>query len=277
METLALTIRLDEGLHELLIAELAEIGFDAFMEEGDELKAYGPVGAWREIEAKLMGWLRARLVEAQIKVEMLPEKNWNATWEASIEPLDVGRFVIAPTWANLGPEHAAKELLLIDPKMSFGTGYHESTRIAIRLLERIVKEGDVVLDAGTGTGILAIASLKLGARSALGFDIDTLAVESAAENATLNAVGDRFEVREGAIEVVPEAGYDVVLANMVRYRLEPLIPQLAQKLRSGGHLVLAGLLRSEKDHMMTVLHPVGLEFSDETEENEWWGCTCRKV
>ncbi len=272
LETLALTIRIDEGLHEPLIAELAEIGFDAFVEEGDALKAYGPVGSWREIEAKLMGWLRARLVDASINVEMLPAENWNAKWEATIQPLPVGPFVIAPTWAELEAEHKEKHLILIDPKMSFGTGFHESTRLALRLMDGVIKTGDNVLDAGTGTGVLSIAALKLGAGSALGFDYDMLAVESAQDNGVLNGVDDRFEVRECTVEAIPEVGFEVILANMISSRLAPIVPQLPKKLTSGGRLILSGMLKTERDMMLTILTDAGLETVDEASENDWWGC-----
>ena len=250
MDTLALTMHLTKDLHEALVAELAEVGFEAFTEEGDELKAYGPVGIWgKDIEAGLTEWFATRRVDARIDVQTLPLENWNAKWEASIQPLNVGPFVIAPTWAVLGPEHADKPVLLIDPKMSFGTGHHESTRIALLLLEGAVQDRDRILDAGTGTGVLAIAALKLGAANVLGFDIDPLGAESAVENASLNRVEGQFEVREGTIDMVEEADFDVVVANMIRSRLEPIVPRLSEKLSSGGRLILAGLLRSEKATM----------------------------
>lgn len=272
LETLALTIRIDEGLHEPLIAELAEIGFDAFAEEGNALKAYGPVGSWREIEAKLMSWLRARLVDASINVEVIPAENWNAKWEATIKPLQVGSFVIAPTWAELGPEHAGRHLILIDPKMSFGTGFHESTRLALRLLEGIVHTGDNVLDIGTGTGVLAIAALKLGAGKALGFDFDMLAVESAQDNAVLNGVQERFEVREGTIEAIGDIGFQVIALNMISSRLTPIIPQVLAKLAVNGSLILSGILKTEREMMLGIMEGAGFRLADEAAENDWWGC-----
>ncbi len=277
METLALTVHITDGLREELVAELAEIGFEAFLEEDDHLKAYGPIGLWLEVEAKLMGWLRARHVGAAINIEVLPAENWNAKWEATIQPLVVGSFVIAPTWAEPRPEHASLTLLQIDPKMSFGTGHHESTRLALRLLEQTIRTGNRVLDAGTGTGVLAIAAVKLGAASALGFDIDPTSVGNAIENARLNHVHPAFEVRQGTLDTVGEIDFDVVVVNMIRMRLEPLLPALALKLSTSGSIILSGLLQTEGPAMTDLLHSLGLQVVEEATENDWWGCVASSV
>src|SRR5690606_26129531 len=201
--TVAITVTLPDDLHELLIAELADLGFDAFEREDGAVVAYGPAAVWTGVAREAVeDWLRARGLPEHVEERTMLAVNWNARWEATIRPIPVGPFVIAPTWAEVPEEHAGKTLLRIDPKMSFGTGYHESTRLALRFLPGLVGRtpgGERVLDAGTGTGILAIAALRLGAREAVGFDIDPWSAENAAENAALNGVADRFEVREGGI------------------------------------------------------------------------------
>jgi len=158
--------------------------------------------------------------------------------------------------------------------MSFGTGYHESTRLVLRFLPGLVggdaSSGERVLDAGTGTGVLAIAALKLGAASAIGFDIDPWAQTNATENALLNGVADRFEVREGSLDAVPETGFDLVLANINRNALLGLMPTFAAKLAPEGRLVLAGLLRTDRDVMLAAVRAAGLAVYDEATENEWW-------
>ena len=278
METIALHIRLPEGMHDVLIAELADAGFEAFEQNSDELTAYGPDVVWNgNVERSLKAWLRTYDPDVRFEVQVLPQENWNERWEAGIQPLEVGGFVIAPTWAAPGFGSADTKLLFIDPKMSFGTGHHESTRIALRLLEKAVRPGNSVLDAGTGTGILALAALKTGCAYALGFDLDPVAVANAKENAALNKAEATFEVREGTIDAVQEKDFDVVVANMIRSRLAPLIPRVAEKLAPHGSLVFSGLLQEEKALIEEHFERAGLRIAEEANENEWWGGICRKM
>lgn len=132
----------------------------------------------------------------------VPDEDWGLAWKAYFKSTRVGnRFVVKPPWENW---NAAPDDLVIDisPKMAFGTGSHETTRLCIGMLERLQRPGMTVLDVGTGSGILAIAALKLGAASALGLDVEEESVENAAENAVLNGVSDRFEVRLGSLEIL---------------------------------------------------------------------------
>jgi ribosomal protein L11 methyltransferase len=271
MPTLALTVRLPERYHEFLIAELSDLGFTAFEEGTEAITAYGPAERWDDVgRQQVEGWLYGHGLPIELSEEVAPEENWNARWEASIEPLPVGRFLIKPTWHPVPPEHADKVILEIDPKMAFGTGYHPSTRMALRFLPGIVQEGARVLDAGTGTGVLALAALKLGADHAIGFDIDPWASVNAAENAERNGLAERFEVREGSLEVVPERGFDLVLANINRNTLIDMLPVLAEWTVPGGYIVLAGLLREDRRAVLAAAEAAGLSLYDEASEAEWW-------
>lgn len=273
--TIALTIAVPDEQHEWLIAELADLGFDAFEREDDAVIAYGPSSAWTGVaREEVARWLRQHGLPEAFEERTLPQENWNARWEATIEALAVGDFVVAPTWAEIPPTLAEKRLLRIDPKMSFGTGYHASTRLALRFLPGLVTEGMRVLDAGTGTGILAISALVLGASEAIGFDIDPWSTTNATENAELNRVADRFDVREGSLEVVPEGDFGLVLANINRNALGVMLPDLAEKLAESGKLVLAGLLQSDREGMLEAISEVNLTLYDEAVEGEWWSCVC---
>ena len=274
MRTLALTFRLADDHHEALIAELADLGFDAFESDDDRLIAYGPAAEWDDVSRDAVtAWLYARgLDDAEVEETLVEPENWNARWEATMQPVVAGRFVVAPTWAALPPEAEGRRVLRIDPKMSFGTGYHESTRLALGLLPRVVHPGARVLDVGTGTGILALAALALGADHALGCDIDPWSVVNAEENAGLNGFTDRFEVREGSLEVVPEDGFDLVCANIHLNVLVALLPGLKAKRVPGGFLLLAGLLRTDQPAMEAALTRAGLAVQAEDVEGEWWAC-----
>lgn len=277
-DTLRLALPVGDDGPEPLVAALADLGFDAFEEADDGLVAYAPAPRWdavtREAVAAL---LRARdLDEAALHEEVVPDQDWNATWEASLQPVEAGSFVIAPTWADLSPALASRTVLRIDPKMAFGTGYHESTRLVLRLLPSVVVQGARVLDVGTGTGVLALGALQLGAASAIGVDIDPWSVANGAENAERNGLADRFEVREGSLEVVPEVGFDLVLANIIRAVLEPMLPDLVRIAAPAAAIVLAGLLRTERETMLEAAAASGLVLVDEGTENEWWACTLKK-
>ncbi len=277
MKTLELVLRVPDRYHEFLIAELADLDFESFEQGDDRLTAYAPVTRWSDVQREQVErWLRAYDLPVEMEERIVREENWNAQWEETIRPLAVGRFLIKPTWADVPPEHADKLLLEIDPKMSFGTGYHESTRLALGFLPAFVRGGETVLDAGTGTGVLGIAALKLDAASALGFDIDPWASVNATENALLNGVADRFEVREGSLDVIPETDFDLVFANINRNVLLALLPDFAAKLKPSGRLVLAGLLTTDREAMLAAVEKAGLHLYDEATENEWWSLIVTK-
>ena len=273
-DTLRLAVPVLPDLREALVARLAAAGFEAFEEPPGALVAYAPVGTVdRDAVAHALDAAGTRgAAETTI-----PDQNWNAAWEATIQPTRVGPFVVAPTWAVLPPDLAALAVLRIDPKMAFGTGYHESTRLALGLLAPRVTAGGRVLDVGAGTGVLALAALTTGAASAVGVDIDPWSVENARENAVLNGVADRFENRLGSIEEVPETGFDLVLANILRVILVPMMPDLAARMAPRGTLVLAGILRTERDTMLAAAAESDLALATEATENEWWAGTFERV
>lgn len=269
--SLELAFHAPNDLHDVLVADLDALGFEGFVEEDGLLRAYVPEAAWTEAVQDAAEAVRLRYeIPREIEVARVEDQNWNAAFEATIPAVAAPPFVILPSWRTLGPEHEGLTALHIDPKMSFGTGLHESTRLVLGLLPRVVEAGDRVLDAGTGTGVLAIAALKLGAAHAVAFDIDAWAEENAGENATRNGVEGRLDVRIGDLDVVPEDGFNVVLANIHREVLLGMLPGLAAKTRAGGRLVLAGLLRRDADTMRAATRAAGFETLHEAEENDWW-------
>lgn len=271
MHTIELTLHVADHLHEFLIAELADLDAEGFVQEEDRLLAYLPAPRWNDVKREhVERWLLAHGTDAPLEERVVEPQNWNAQWEETIRPLAIGPFLVKPTWTSAPPEHAEKILLEVDPKMSFGTGYHESTRLVLRFLPKLVREGDHVLDAGTGTGILAIAALKLGATSAIAFDVDPWAQENAVENFYLNGVAEQIAFRKGSIDVVAEAGFDLVLANINRNVLLDFLPTLAEKTRVGGRLALAGLLRQDREQMLEAAAAHAFTPVHEATEGEWW-------
>lgn len=183
---------------------------------------------------------------------LLEDKNWNEEWEKGLRSVDVPPFFIKPdVWKGAVPEE--RIVLRINPKMAFGTGYHETTRLVLSMIPEYCTKGCSVIDAGAGTGVLSIAALKIGAKVALGFDIDPWSKVNAEENARLNQVEDSFEVYLGSVEQLQgKEKADLVMANINRNALVELLPDISQYVKSNGILVLSGLLESDKDDIMSL-------------------------
>ncbi len=269
MGTVELRIPIASEHHDAVVAEL-EASAIGFLTEHDALRAYFPAEGWSDARTQaLISWLRERQWAAEIDTTFHADTNWNAQWESTVESVTAGRFRIRPTWAD--PDGSPDDVydLLIDPKMSFGTGYHESTRLMLRLLPDVVATGGRLLDVGTGTGVLSIAACRLGAAHCIAIDIDPNAVENAPENAELNDVADRIDVRRGSLGVVPESGFDAILANINRNVLHEMLPVLADKSVPGASLALAGLLRRDESAITDRAEACGFSVAAVVDENDW--------
>ena len=276
--TIELTVYLADDLHDFLIAELAELDFDTFVQDDNQVKAYALANQWDGVKREQVEqWLAAQgLGPETVEEQLIDPDNWNAAWEASVQAVPVGPFVIKPSWAEIPPDCAGRIVLHIDPKMSFGTGYHESTRLILRFLKHLIKPGMTVLDAGAGTGILAIGAIKLGAASAIAFDIDGWAKTNGEENAARNDVANVIDFRKGGMEVVSEGPFDVVIANINRNVLLDMMPTFAEKTRADGHLILAGLLQTDRQQMLDAANAHGFTYVREAIENEWWSVVLKR-
>ena len=271
MRTVEITLYVGDDLQEYLIADLMNLDFDGFEQEDFRLKAYIRAPRWDDAKREYVEqWLRARGIHEPVEERIVEEENWNRQWEETVQPVAVGSFLVKPTWADMPFEHADRMLLEIDPKMSFGTGYHESTRLMLRLLPEQVKAGERVLDVGTGTGILAVAAVKLGAGPVLAVDTDRWAQRNAVENFYLNRVEEQVTFRAGSLGVVPEGAFGLIMANINRNVLLGMLPLLAHKVRPGGRVVLSGLLRADRPDMLKAAADKGLTPVAEAEEGRWW-------
>lgn len=271
MSTVALKIFVDDPYQEFLIAELSDLDFDAFEQSDDYLVAYIPSSRWDDVKREhIQLWLADHGQPTSMTERVIQEENWNRRWEETVAPIAIEPFLVKPTWRDVPEEHKDLILLEIDPKMSFGTGYHESTRLILRLLPDYVQEGAHVLDAGTGTGILAIASIKLGAAMADAFDIDPWSQRNALENVYLNEVQDQVHIHEGGIDAMPKAEYDVVLANINLHVIAGLLEKFAQRLPGAGRLLVSGILSKDRDRLVDAAVRKGFSLIEEREEGEWW-------
>jgi len=223
-----------------------------------------------EFEEALTKLKNDMLIESfRIEKELLEDQNWNKLWEKSREVIRVSnRIVIKPTFKN----YSAKKnevILNIDPKMSFGTGEHQTTKLILRLLETYSRESVKVLDVGSGTGILAITAIKLGASKAVAVDFDEICLENCKENCLHNNVEDTVEVLTGEIDSVDGKNFDLILANIQKNVLLEIAEKIKLKLNQSGVVILSGLLESDKSAIEKKYHSLGFKTTQIEQMDEW--------
>mgnify|MGYP001810548149 CR=1 FL=1 len=245
---------------DMLVATLAEVGYEGFEETSDALHAFIPAEDFDKdaLDAVANG--------IPYTLEDIEQRNWNAEWEAGIEPVVVEDFCTVRAHFH-EPASGTPYEVIITPKMSFGTGHHATTRLVIGAMQGIDFGGKRVLDFGTGTGVLAILAAKLGATELLGIDIDVWAVDNAIENAGRNDCS-HIDMRLGILDDV-DGRYDVILANINRHILLAGMERMYGLLETGGTIVMSGLLTD--DEQIVVVNARAVGFTDEyvTTENGW--------
>lgn len=255
-----------ESEGEMIGAFCTELGFEAFEEEDGGLKAY--IGL-EKIDDCFENRLREMIpFEVDYIVKGLEDRNWNEEWEASFEPVIVGDF--CSIRADFHPKvEGVRYDLVINPKMAFGTGHHETTYMMIERMEKVAFEGKRVLDFGSGTGVLAILAEKMGAERVTAIDNDENAYENALENVSLNGC-HKVDCGLGGLEILDEdVHYDVILANINRNVLLDSVDGLKGLLKDGGVLILSGILRSDVALVVGAYEGGGFEVGEVSERGEW--------
>lgn len=240
----------------------------AAVEEGlDEIRSWGvDVGA------------------GTIEASQTEDKDWINNWKEYFHQFYVDDILIKPSWEDVRPEDREKLLIQIDPGTAFGTGMHETTQLCIRQIRKYVTPETVMLDVGTGSGILSIAAIKLGAKYALGTDLDPCAISATKENMEVNGIGeDQFSVMIGNIiddeEVQRAAGYekyDIVAANILAEVLVPLTPVIVNQMKKGGIYITSGIIDDKEETVVNAVRAAGLEVLEVTYQGEWVSVTARK-
>lgn len=267
MDYLEFKVTCLEEFREILIAELAEIGFDSFMETEEGLDAYAPQNefdreAFNEIVEKYS-------LPAQISMHesIMPKVNWNEEWEKNYDPITVEDLVFVRASFHK-PAEGFKYEIVINPKMSFGTGHHATTFQMLKHQGEIDHQGKRVLDVGSGTGILAIMAHLLKAKEVEAFDIDEWCVENGNENFDLNGLTTRMDI--GTIrEVNPQGIYDIILANINKNVLLDEMEIYASLMPSEGYLLLSGFYTEDIDDLMEVAQPLGIKLLKSNSKDNW--------
>lgn len=219
-----------------------------------------------------------QIVIHDIRYSPLEDNDWETAWQAYYEPIHVSRFMdIVPIWEKDDqPKDPKKTTLFLDPGMAFGTGSHETTKLALRLLEIAMAGGEDVIDVGTGSGVLAIAAKKLGANKVEAYDYDGSILDITRNNFALNDVEDAINVAQNNILNDIHTQVDIITANILFEILEPLIPQAYNNLKMNGQLILSGIFQDKKEDMLKLLADNDFTVDIIMHMGEWYGILAHK-
>ena len=219
--------------------------------------------------------LEAAGIPYTVETAGVEQEDWQNAWRKYYHPMDIGRrLAVVPSWQDYPTGRIA---LRLDPGLAFGTGGHETTSLCLEALDELVAGGERVLDIGTGSGILAIAALKLGAAAAEGVDIDPVAVRTACENAALNGVADRFTGLEGDLSDKASGRYDIITANIVANAIIALAPAVPGLLAAGGRFIASGIIDTRADEVAAALAAAGLGPIARRDKRGWVCFVCGGV
>jgi ribosomal protein L11 methyltransferase len=267
MDYLEFKIKCLEEFREILIAELADIGFDSFLETEEGIDAYiSETDFDREKFDETISNYR-EVAQISLTEGVMPKVNWNEEWEKNYDPIAVDDLVYVR--ASFHPTQSGfRYEIVINPKMSFGTGHHATTFQMLSHQGGLDHSGKRVLDVGSGTGILAIMAHLLGAGEVEAFDIDDWCVDNGNENFDLNGLKTRMGL--GTIrEVNPQGVFDIILANINKNVLLDEMEIYAGLLPSGGYLLLSGFYTEDIDDLVAVAEPLGLSLQQKSSKDNW--------
>ncbi|NHA03653.1 50S ribosomal protein L11 methyltransferase [Mucilaginibacter sp. HC2] len=267
-ELLFTTITTEDYQQDLLINALGEIGFDTFEELEFGFKAYIPTDDFDEQQLKEHLLPYRDMFTFSYEIALIPQKNWNEVWESNFEPIEIGdKIYVRATFHPARPAFPYE--IVIDPKMAFGTGHHQTTSMMLELILENDFAGKKVLDMGCGTGILAIMAAKLNAAEITAIDYDPVCYDSTIENSALNHITNITPLC-GSKEVIPEEQYDIILANINRNILLDQMERYTQVLKAGGEIYFSGFYESPDLEIITdEARKYGLKYITHKKTNDW--------
>ncbi|MFZ1804300.1 MAG: 50S ribosomal protein L11 methyltransferase [Nitrospira sp.] len=264
--------RLDAGE---LLSRLDDAAVQGAWEDEGVVHLYWAEDQWNDEKLASVQSVLADLVQPSraipLSVQRVPSQDWNEAWTRSVKPLRIGRLVIRPSWEPvvLGPQDIE---IVLDPKQAFGTGHHATTRMLLEWLQKDIRGGEQILDVGAGSAILAMAAVKLGAASAIGVEIDSVAVDCAKEYVELNGLADRIELLCGTLADLPQGRRttaDLVLANLDRQTVLNLADDLVCSALRGASIMVSGILVEQQAEIMDRLSSLGLACVERREADGW--------
>lgn len=267
-ELLFTTITTEDYQQDLLINALGEIGFDTFEELDFGFKAYIPATDFDQNKLDEQLSLYQDMFTFSYEVTLIPQKNWNEVWESNFEPIEIGnKIFVRATFHQPRPKFPYE--IVIDPKMAFGTGHHQTTSMMLELILENDFENKTVLDMGCGTGILAIMASKLGASAITAIDYDPVCYESTIENAQLNHI-QNIKALCGSKEVIPDEQFDIILANINRNILLDQMQRYSEVLKVGGEIYFSGFYETpDLDIITDEARKHGLKYIIHKKNKDW--------
>lgn len=257
---------------EILYAKMAQSGFEGFIEGDDGIQAYIDEAHFDAEELnQLIDELAGFNIKVQYRFHKTEDQNWNEEWEKKFDPVVINERVLirAPFHDSSGDLDCT---LVIEPKMSFGTGHHHTTKLMIREMGNHVLEGKRILDMGCGTGVLGIYACKLGAARVLGVDNDQWAYENALENVSRNGA-TTMDVRLGDVGVLYKEKFDMILANITRNTLVRDLSVYTQHLLEQGLMLVSGILAEDVQYVLNEAYRCGMDHMNTREESNWISLT----
>ncbi|MDF1611175.1 50S ribosomal protein L11 methyltransferase [Stygiobacter electus] len=258
---------------DLLSGFLWQLDIDGINEFDDYLLVF--ISENKSVSLEEINLLMEKLVEDKfinsfdIEFQTLEEKNWNEEYEKNVKVVEVTeKIVIKPSFKEYNPK-PNQLVITIDPKMSFGTGDHATTKLILSHLEKIVKGNEFVLDVGSGTGILGITAVKLGAAKAICIDNDEWCYLNGNENVKMNELNEKVDVRLCEIKDVEEKDFDLILANINKPILINIVDDLKIKFKKEGTLILSGLLNIDEIDIISLYESKGFVLNDKSQLEEW--------
>ncbi|MCY7993355.1 50S ribosomal protein L11 methyltransferase [Bacillus haynesii] len=269
---------------ENVYGEIYQLDPNDYPDEGVIIKAYLPINSFlgetvEGIKETINNLLLydIDLGRNKITISEVNEEEWATAWKKYYHPVKISeKFTIVPTWEEYTPVHTDELIIEMDPGMAFGTGTHPTTVLCIQALERYVKEGDSVVDVGTGTGILSIASAMLRAKQVEGYDLDPVAVESARLNSKLNKVSDHIVIKQNNLLDGIEGEKDVIVANILAEVILRFTDQAYSLLKDGGYFITSGIIQQKKQEVKDALVKEGFTIVEVLSMEDWVSIIAKK-
>ena len=257
--------------------EIYQLNPQDYPEEGVIVKAYLPVNSFLgetvdEIKEAVNNLIlfNIDIGKNSVSVSEVNEEEWATAWKKYYHPVKISeRFTVVPTWEEYTPVSSDELIIELDPGMAFGTGTHPTTVMSIQGLERFVKSDDVVIDVGTGSGVLSIAAAMLGAKKVTALDLDEVAVESAKMNIKLNKVHPVVDVFQNNLLEGIQVKADVIVANILAEVIVRFTDAAAQCLKPGGYFITAGIIQQKKDEVKESIESAGFQIEETVQMEDW--------
>ncbi len=262
---------------ENVFGEIYQLNPADYPDEGVMVKAYMPVTSFlaETIEAirdsiNNLSSYDIDLGQNAVSISEVHEEEWATAWKKYYHPVKISeRFTIVPTWEEYEPVSSDELIIELDPGMAFGTGTHPTTVMCIQALERTIQEGDLVVDVGTGSGVLSIASALLGAKHIQALDLDEVAVESAKMNVKLNKVQDLVDVSQGNLLDGVDEQADVVVANILAEIIMRFTDDVGKVVKTGGYFIASGIIQPKKEDVKNAIIASGFTIEETIQMEDW--------